>query len=262
MGIFSVVPELLLILVEFPVTIFLTWFFCCYMIYHSFLGFLFNLMFYPILFIGGVIGFLFLGARWAAGSDVLVGDYQKWIEITDDSISSYKGKKIPIREAYEWYMEEKLHFTQPLLEVFLHRNHLFQMVFTTGHLEEIIWGVLGKSAFKHDTAGDHEEVTAVYNLGNEFYYAFLADPMFYSCGVAYSSDETLEIAQKRKCGICCELLNMEDGDKVLDFGCGWGSWLLYVAENFNVTCTGMTISTEQLAYANERIKKATLKGTI
>merc|ERR1712160_19987 len=99
-GIFSVVPELLLILVEFPVTIFLTWFFCCYMIYHSFLGFLFNLMFYPILFIGGVIGFLFLGARWAAGSDVLVGDYQKWIEITDDSISSYKGKKIPIREAY------------------------------------------------------------------------------------------------------------------------------------------------------------------
>merc|ERR1711957_1050011 len=144
----------------------LTWFFCCYMIYHSFLGFLFNLMFYPVLFIGGVIGFLFLGARWAAGSDVLVGDYQKWIEITDDSINSYKGKKIP------------------LLEVFLHRNHLFQMVFTTGHLEEIIWGVLGKSAFKHDTAGDHEEVTAVYNLGNEFYYAFLADPMFYSCGVA------------------------------------------------------------------------------
>lgn len=137
------------------------------------------------------------------------------------------------------------------------------MVFTTGHLEEIVWGVLGKSAFKHDAAGDHEEVTAVYNLGNDFYYAFLADPMFYSCGVAYDSSESLETAQKRKCGICCELLDIKNGDTILDFGCGWGSWLIYVAEHFdNVKCTGLTISTEQLAYANERIKKAGLEDKI
>lgn len=108
------------------------------------------------------------------------------------------------------------------------------MIFTRGHLEEIVLGVLGKSALKHDAAGDHEEVTAVYNLGNDFYYAFLADPMFYSCGVAYDSSESLEVAQERKCGICCELLDIKDGDKILDFGCGWGSWLIYVAENFDV----------------------------
>lgn len=262
MGIFSVVPELLLILVEFPVTIILGWFFCCYMIYHSIIGFLFNFLVIPVLVIGGIILYLYLGSRWEAGSAALVGDYKTWIEITHESINAYKGKKIPIREAYEWYIQDKLHFNKPLLDVFLHRSHLFQMVFTTGHLEEIVWGVLGKSALKHDTAGDHEEVTAVYNLGNDFYYAFLADPMFYSCGVAYSSDESLEVAQARKCGICCELLDMKDGDNVLDFGCGWGSWLIYVAENFNVKCTGMTISTEQLNYANERIKGRKLKGTI
>jgi len=118
------------------------------------------------------------------------------------------------------------------------------MVFTYGHLYEILWGVLLKSAAHHDSAGDHKDVTDVYNLGNDFYYSFLADPMFYSCGVAYDSSESLEVAQKRKCGICCELLDLKDGDTLLDFGCGWGSWLIYVAQNFNVKCKGLTISTE------------------
>jgi len=114
----------------------------------------------------------------------------------------------------------------------------------------------------HHAAGDKHEVTEVYNLGNDFYYDFLADPMFYSCGVAYDSAESLDTAQKRKCGICCELLDIKDGDRLLDFGCGWGSWLLYVAEHFNVECVGLTISEEQLKYAEARIAKANLKGTI
>jgi len=141
-------------------------------------------------------------------------------------------------------MTGDLEFTKPLLEVFLHRYHIFRMVFTYGHLYEILWGVLLKSAAHHDSAGDHKDVTDVYNLGNDFYYSFLADPMFYSCGVAYDSSESLEVAQKRKCGICCELLDLKDGDTLLDFGCGWGSWLIYVAQNFDVKCKGLTISTE------------------
>jgi len=66
--------------------------------------------------------------------------------------------------------------------------------------------VLGKAIAKHDAAGDADEIQPVYNLGNDFYYSFLADPMFYSCGVAYDSSDSLDVAQARKCGICCELL--------------------------------------------------------
>lgn len=235
MAIFSVVPELLLILVEFPVTIILGWFFVCYTcLFNSILGFLFYLVGVPVGTIGGIILYLYVACRFPMTSTALEGDYATWVNIESNELDAYKGQKIPIREAYEWYIQNKISFTKPLLEVFLHRYHIFRMVFTTGHLEEIVWGVLGKGVFKHDAAGDHEEVTAVYNLGNDFYYAFLADPMFYSCGVAYDSSESLEEAQKRKCGICCELLDMKDGDTILDFGCGWGSWLIYVAEHFEV----------------------------
>ena len=71
MGIFSVVPELLLILVEFPVTIIFTWFCFCLKIKYSMLGFLFNLLVIPVLIIGGIILYLFLGSRWANGNTAL-----------------------------------------------------------------------------------------------------------------------------------------------------------------------------------------------
>lgn len=76
--------------------------------------------------------------------------------------------------------------------------------------------------------------------------------MLYSCGVAYNSAETIHEVQKRKCGICCELLDVKDGDRILDFGCGWGSWLIYCAKNFDVTCVGMTISKCQFEWATRR----------
>merc|ERR1719181_2708231 len=171
-----------------------------------------------------------------------------------------------MREAYEWYIRGQISFTKPLLEVFLHRYSLFRMIFTTGHLHEIVYGVLGKAIGKHDPAADADEIQPVYNLGNDFYHSFLADPMFYSCGVAYSSEDTLEVAQARKCGICTELVQLKDGDRIADFGCGWGSWLLYCAKNFKVECIGLTISKCQLEYALARIEKAKaageLKGTI
>lgn len=74
----------------------------------------------------------------------------------------------------------------------------------------------------------------VYNLGNDFYHSFLDDPMLYSCGVAYEQTEDLKTAQDRKMGICAELLDLKDGDRLLDFGCGWSSWVIYVAKHFDV----------------------------
>lgn len=125
-GIFSVVPELLLILVEFPVAIGLSWLLFCLSIKTGILSFLFNFLIVPVLIIGGIILYLYIGSRWPLGNTALVGEYIDWIVIDDKAtVGGYEGQKIPIREAYEWYIQEKLHFNKPLLEVFLHRHHLF-----------------------------------------------------------------------------------------------------------------------------------------
>eukprot|EP00494_Astrolonche_serrata_P022960 UN23217 len=55
--------------------------------------------------------------------------------------------------------------------------------------------------------------------------------------------------------IVCERLNMKDGDHIVDFGCGWGSWLIYCAQHFDITAIGITISKCQLEYAQNRCQE-------
>ena len=257
------IVETLLWIVEYPITVGITWaalsFVICRGCLHAFLLLTFGA---PILGIISLLIYLFVGSRNAAGETRLSPEYRDWIVLKDPALKGWKGKKLPMREAYEWYFLDKIEFSKPTLEVFLHRYHLFNMVFTTGHLKELVWGILGKSVVVHDVSGDAGEVTPVYDLGNDFYHSFLAGPMYYSCGVAYNSQDTLEVAQKRKEGICTELLQIKDGDKILDFGCGWGSWLIYCAKNFDVRCIGMTISTEQYNYATKRVKEEGLEGQV
>jgi cyclopropane-fatty-acyl-phospholipid synthase len=261
-NIFSVIPEIMFIIVEFPATIAGIWVLFSWYASAGFISFILTTVLGPVVFIGGVLGYMLVDS-WMDGVDPKLNlEHEDWIVIKDDKLSDWATYKIPMREAYEWYMRGQIEFTKPLLEVFLHRYQLFRFVYTTGHLHEIVWGVLGKAIFKHDAAGDAAEIQPVYNLGNDFYYSFLSDPMFYSCGVAYSSNDTLEVAQKRKCGICAELLCIKDGDRILDFGCGWGSWLIYCAENFDVQCLGMTISQCQLDYALNRIKNKGLENKV
>jgi len=259
---FSTLPEIILIVLEFPVYTILTWAcFCFTIFYGQWLTFISALVLTPVLAYASIILYLFIGSRFSSET-MLEGDYKNWIIIKDPALKSWEGKRMPIREAYEWYFRGKIDFAKPCLEIFLHRHHLFRFVFSINHLQEIINGVFAKAWIHHDKDGDAGEIKPVYNLGNEFYHDFLGDPMFYSCGVAYEQDESLEVAQKRKCGIVAEQLDIKDGDRVLDFGCGWGSWLIYVAQNFDVECHGLTISVKQLEYANARIKKLGLEKKI
>ena len=76
-------------------------------------------------------------------STALEGDYATWVNIESNELDAYKGQKIPIREAYEWYIQNKISFNKPLLEVFLHRYHIFRMVFNFG-LRLTVKSILGQ----------------------------------------------------------------------------------------------------------------------
>lgn len=79
--IFSVVPEMMLIIVEFPVTTLLAWLFFCIKIKVSMIGFLFNLVFWPVFALGMLIAYLFAGSRYPLESAALEDKYKDWIKI-------------------------------------------------------------------------------------------------------------------------------------------------------------------------------------
>lgn len=86
------------------------------------------------MFIVSLLAYLFISSERAAGETRLSAEYADWIVIKDPALQSWRGKKLPMREAYEWYFLDKIEFSKPTLEVFVHRYHLFRMVFTMGHL--------------------------------------------------------------------------------------------------------------------------------
>ncbi|MCH7508784.1 MAG: cyclopropane fatty acyl phospholipid synthase [Proteobacteria bacterium] len=92
-----------------------------------------------------------------------------------------------------------------------------------------------------------------YDLGNEFFARMLGPTMAYSC--AYWRDaDNLDEAQRNKMDLCCRKLELKEGDRLLDVGCGWGSMMKYAAENYGCEVIGITISKQQCEYA-ERISK-------
>ncbi len=84
-----------------------------------------------------------------------------------------------------------------------------------------------------------------YDLGNDLYQAMLDSRLTYSCGYWRDADN-LEAAQEAKLNLICQKLQLQPGMTLLDIGCGWGSLMKYAAEQYGVSCVGITISQQQL----------------
>ena len=92
-----------------------------------------------------------------------------------------------------------------------------------------------------------------YDLGNDLYEAMLDKRMVYTCGY-WKDARTLDEAQEAKLDLACRKIGLKKGDRVLDIGCGWGSFAKYAAERYGAEVVGVTISKEQAALARERCK--------
>jgi cyclopropane-fatty-acyl-phospholipid synthase len=116
-----------------------------------------------------------------------------------------------------------------------------------------------KHMFNSNTKrGSKRNISYHYDLGNSFYSEWLDPTMTYSAAWFDDGVTCLETAQNAKYARLARLADVKPGDKVLEIGCGWGGFAEIAARDFGANVTGLTLSREQLAYANRRLQAAGL----
>lgn len=117
----------------------------------------------------------------------------------------------------------------------------------------LVSAVLGRIMNLQRPSRAFEIGEAHYNIGNDLYQAMLGKTMAYTCGY-WKSTQRLDEAQEQKFDLVCRKLNLKSGQRILDIGCGWGSFLKYAAEHYGVSGVGVTVSSEQVTFAQEWCK--------
>ncbi len=105
-------------------------------------------------------------------------------------------------------------------------------------------------------------ISAHYDLGNDFYRLFLDGTMTYSSAVFASPDQSLADAQRNKYRLIAEGAGLAAGQHVLEIGTGWGGFALYAAGELGCRVTSITISQEQHDLARERVRAAGLEDLV
>jgi cyclopropane-fatty-acyl-phospholipid synthase len=109
---------------------------------------------------------------------------------------------------------------------------------------------------RHSKVRDARAVRHHYDVSNDYFALFLDESMTYSCGVFSRGATTLEEAQEAKLELVCAKLGLQAGQRVLDVGCGWGSFAIHAATRYGVRVVGVTLSEPQARLARRRVEDA------
>ena len=101
-----------------------------------------------------------------------------------------------------------------------------------------------------------------YDLGNEFFSLWLDKTLTYSSAIYKNQNDDLETAQQNKYQQLINLLNINDNNKVLEIGCGWGGFSEYLGKKHNVSIDCITISKKQFEFTKKRIFQSGLNNKV
>ncbi len=117
------------------------------------------------------------------------------------------------------------------------------------------WHSLRHALNRNTRRGSRRNIAAHYDLGNAFYAQWLDAGMTYSSALYSAPSKTLEAAQRAKLDRVVDLLALSGGQEVLEIGCGWGSLAERMIAEHGCAVTGLTLSSEQLAYAQNWLRQ-------
>ena len=157
-----------------------------------------------------------------------------------------------IADLAEGFVEGRLDVDGPMLRAVAIAAHLAESA--GAPVSARVAAALGR----HSQRQDKEAVTYHYDVGNDFYQAWLDERMVYSCAYFRTGNESLEEAQVGKLDHVCRKLRLTSDDRLLDIGCGWGAMVLHAVRHYGVRAVGITLSENQWKLANERIAQAGL----
>ena len=114
--------------------------------------------------------------------------------------------------------------------------------------------------------GDPEEnrgnIAYHYDVSNAFYALWLDKEMVYTCAYCTDWANDIDQMQQDKLEIICRKLRLKPGERMLDIGCGWGALSCYAARHYGVTAYAVTLSEQQVAYGQEKVKRLGLEDRV
>ncbi len=148
-----------------------------------------------------------------------------------------------------------------LVRIFVRNRHILDSLDSS-------WARIGRwfhrkihARRENSTSGSRANISAHYDLGNDFFECMLDPTMMYSCAV-FEDGDTLETAQRRKLDLICRKLDLRASDHLLEIGTGWGGMAEHAARNYGCRVTTTTISRQQYDYARARIEAAGLADRV
>ena len=120
-----------------------------------------------------------------------------------------------------------------------------------------------KNIFIKNTRGrSKDNISKHYDLGNEFFALWLDKTLTYSSAIFDERNKDLSNAQNNKYQKLIDLIKPNDGDKILEIGCGWGGFAEYLGKKYDVKLDCITISKKQFEYAKKRIHECGLNEKV
>ena len=132
----------------------------------------------------------------------------------------------------------------------------------SGLLDFPIVNFLKNIFIKNTKNRSKENIAKHYDLGNDFFSLWLDETLTYSSGIFNENTKDLSDAQNNKYQKMIDLIRPNNGDRVLEIGCGWGGFAEYLGKKYDVKLDCITISKKQFEYARERIYKCGLNEKV